>query len=34
VVSFLVNVRLLPLPGKHHAKDDPELVEITPKRRQ
>jgi hypothetical protein len=34
VVSFLVNVRLLPLPSKHHAKDDPELVEITPKRRQ
>jgi site-specific DNA recombinase len=33
VVSFLVNVRLLPLPSKRHAKDDPELVEITPKRR-
>jgi site-specific DNA recombinase len=32
-VSFLVNVRLLPLPSKRHAKDDPELVEITPKRR-
>jgi site-specific DNA recombinase len=33
VVSFLVNVRLMPLPNKRHPYDDPELVEITPKRR-
>jgi len=32
-VSFLVKVRLLPLPSKRHAKDDPQLVEITRKRR-
>ena len=33
VVAFLVDVRLMPLPSKRHLHDDPELVEITPKRR-
>jgi DNA invertase Pin-like site-specific DNA recombinase len=33
VVAFLVDVRLMPLPSKRHPYDDPELVEITPKRR-
>jgi site-specific DNA recombinase len=33
VVSYLVDVKLLPLPSKRHAKDDPELVKITRKRR-
>jgi hypothetical protein len=28
-----VDVKLLPLPSKRHAKDDPELVKITRKRR-
>jgi site-specific DNA recombinase len=31
VAAHLVNVRLLPLPIKSHPKDDPELIEITPK---
>jgi hypothetical protein len=34
VVSFLVDVRLMPLPSKRHPYDDPELVKITPKRRR
>jgi site-specific DNA recombinase len=29
VVSFLVDVRLMPLPSKRHPYDDPELVKIT-----
>jgi site-specific DNA recombinase len=31
VVSYLVDVKLLPLPTKRHAKDDPELIKITRK---
>jgi site-specific DNA recombinase len=33
VISYLVDVKLLPLPNKRHDKADPELIEITPKRR-
>jgi hypothetical protein len=33
VVSFLVDVKLMPLPSKRHPYDDPELVKITSKRR-